>query len=277
MHIPTARPTRRPPAVRRRLTRGGAAGLALLLGVALPATATAATSHTGPEGQQVTVSKATGLDAEGETITVTGSGFDLAKGIYVALCVDQGPGQAPSPCLGGVDMDGTSGSSAWISSNPPAYGEGLAEPFEDVGGKGSFSVQLSVAANDEFTDCLDTSAAPNGCVVGTRADHTRSADRSADVRIPVSFTAAGSGGESGTGGESGSGEDTGSRTTPTPSATTPPTPGPGTTPTPGATTTATSADDLARTGTELLPVTAVALLAVVGGTALLARRRTTTS
>jgi LPXTG-motif cell wall-anchored protein len=170
--------------------------------VALTGPAAAATSGSGPDGQSVTVSKSQALDPAGETITVQGSGFDLGKGIYVVLCVDNGAGQAPSPCLGGVDMEGSGGSSAWISSNPPSYGEGLAQPFDEVDGKGSFSVRLTVAAQDEFTDCLDTSAAPRGCVVGTRADHTRTADRSADVRIPVTFRTPGSGDES-SGNESG--------------------------------------------------------------------------
>ncbi|AYY12669.1 hypothetical protein EF847_08025 [Actinobacteria bacterium YIM 96077] len=166
-------------------------GLGLGVSIALAAPASA-TSETGPEGQTVTVSKSQELDPDGETITVSGSGFDLNTGIYVVLCVDNGPGQQPTPCLGGMDMEGGTGSSAWISSNPPSYGEGLAQPFDEENGTGSFSVQLTVSAADEYTDCLDTSIAPNGCVVGTRADHTRSADRSADVLIPVTFATSGS-------------------------------------------------------------------------------------
>src|SRR5690606_41359360 len=34
--------------------------------------------------------------------------------------------------------------------------------------------------------------APSGCVIGTRAAHTRGGDRSADVRIPVTFATGGS-------------------------------------------------------------------------------------
>src|SRR5690606_36471844 len=84
-----------------------------------------------------------------------------------------------------------------ISSNPPAYGEGLAVPFTESGGRGSFSVTLAVAASDAFTDCLDPALAPNGCVIGTRADHTRAGDRSADVRIPVTLASGDGGTESG--------------------------------------------------------------------------------
>lgn len=163
------------------------AGAAVLLGAG-PAAAAG-----GPDGQQVTVSRSSNLDPAGQSVTVAGSGFDTSKGIYVALCVDNGPGSQPSPCIGGVDMEGAGGSSAWISSNPPAYGEGVALPYTGTGGSGSFSVTLTIAAKDGFTDCLDPAVAPNGCVLGTRADHTRAGDRSADVRIPVSFATAGSG------------------------------------------------------------------------------------
>lgn len=157
---------------------------AVLLALVSPVHAFAAP---GPQGQEVTVSKSSGLDPAGETVTITGRGFDLSKGIYVVFCVNKGAGQMPSPCLGGVDQSGASGSSAWISSNPPSYGEGLAKPFTQEGGKGSFSVQLKIKSKDQFTDCTDKSVAPNGCVIGTRADHTRTADRSADVLIPVTF------------------------------------------------------------------------------------------
>ncbi|NDL57782.1 hypothetical protein F7O44_11915 [Phytoactinopolyspora sp. XMNu-373] len=224
------------------------------------------------------MSKTSGLDPEGETITVSGSGFDLSKGIYVALCVDNGAGQAPTPCLGGVDMEGSSGSSAWISSNPPSYGEGLAEPFDEVGGQGSFSVQLTVAASDEFTDCLDPSVAPNGCVVGTRADHTRTGDRSADVRIPVTFGGSGSGSgsgsgedEAGSGGQPGNGTGAPATQTPTPSAT-----GATNGATPGAeATTAGAGDDLARTGAAPALAIGAAVFGLIAGTALMAVRRRT--
>lgn len=164
------------------------AGLGLLLTVVPAGVAHAATR---PSGQEVTVSRSEGLSPAGTPVTVRGRGFDLNKGIYVVFCVNKGAGQMPSPCLGGVDMQGASGSSAWISSNPPSYGEGLAKPFTKVDGKGSFEVQLTIKAKDQFTNCLDKKAAPLGCVVGTRADHTRTADRSADVLIPVTFTGTG--------------------------------------------------------------------------------------
>lgn len=163
-----------------------------------------AAAVSGPDGQQVTVSRSSGLDPAGQSVTVTGSGFDTSKGIYVALCVDNGAGRQPTPCLGGVDMEGAGGASAWISSNPPAYGEGVAVPYTESGGRGSFSVTLTIAAADGFTDCLDPAVAPNGCVLGTRADHTRAGDRTADVRIPVTFATGGSGDAGGSGSAAGS-------------------------------------------------------------------------
>jgi hypothetical protein len=96
-----------------------------------------------------------------------------------ALCVDNGDGELPTPCVGGVDMSGGSHSSAWISSNPPDYGEDLAVPY-DAGG--TFEVELTVDAKDEYTDCFKAT-----CVLATRNDHTLSGDRSQDVKVPVSF------------------------------------------------------------------------------------------
>jgi len=129
------------------------------------------------------VSKTSGLNPAGDRVTVSGSGFDVTKGIYVAVCVDRGAGVAPSPCLGGVDTGGSGGGSAWISSNPPAYGAGLATPY---GPGGSFTVTLSVVAHDPVTgtDCTVVR-----CAAVTRADHTRAGDRSQDTRVGLSFAA----------------------------------------------------------------------------------------
>ena len=145
-------------------------------------------SGDGPEGQKVTVTRATGLDPAGTEVTVTGEGFDESIGIYVAVCVDNGPEKRPTPCLGGVDMSGATGSSGWFSSNPPSYGKDLAQPF---GPGGSFELTTTVVAQDNLTDCLDEVAAPDGCVLATFADHTRIDNRSADVRIPLTFAAPG--------------------------------------------------------------------------------------
>uniref|UniRef100_UPI001AEFD3AC hypothetical protein n=1 Tax=Allokutzneria sp. NRRL B-24872 TaxID=1137961 RepID=UPI001AEFD3AC len=134
---------------------------------------------------KLTASKTTGLAQNGEKITVRGEGYDVNKGIYVAICVDNGPGKAPSPCLGGADMSGGQGGSVWISSNPPPYGKDLAKPY---GPGGSFSVELITKAKDTNADCL-----AQRCAVVSRNDHTRGGDRSQDVIVPITFaTGAGS-------------------------------------------------------------------------------------
>jgi iron complex transport system substrate-binding protein len=120
------------------------------------------------------------LAPEGVEVLVAGRGFDERKGIYVAFCVVPAPGTAPGPCGGGIDTAGSTGASAWISSNPPPYGRDLAIPY---GPGGSFEQRITVAANFGTTDCTVVA-----CAVVTRNDHTRSEDRSQDVVLPVSFS-----------------------------------------------------------------------------------------
>ena len=134
-------------------------------------------------GPVLTVSKSQGLDPAGETVTVSGSCFDVNKGIYVAFCVVPPPGSPPSPCGGGVAMEGSGGLSHWISSNPPPYAEGLTVPY---GPGGSFTVTLrpSAVLNAEI-DCRVVQ-----CAIATRNDHTRSSDRSQDGIVPVAFATA---------------------------------------------------------------------------------------
>ena len=208
---------------------------------------------TGPEGQQLTVTPVNSLAVEDQKLKVTGSGYDVDKGIYVALCVDNGDGELPTPCIGGVDMSGGSHSSAWISSNPPDYGDELATPYDDGG---SFEVELTVDAKDEFTDCFKAK-----CVLATRADHTLSGDRSQDVKVPVSFVGqdpvdtdpdSGSGGTTGggtssTGGTTSGGSSTGGDST-------------------GSTTgTSTTGGSLASTGVTVASVAALAAALVAAG------------
>lgn len=160
-----------------------ATALAMIV-LALTATAQPAYADTtvrGPGGQRLTVNKSTGLNRAGEMVTVSGSGYDVNKGIYVAFCVDNGAGAVPTPCGGGADTSGSSGASQWISSNPPSYGEGLAIPY---GSGGSFRVQIKVSPKIGDVDCTT-----RRCAVISRNDHTRSSDRSQDVRIPVTFAA----------------------------------------------------------------------------------------
>jgi hypothetical protein len=170
----------------RRSRRAGAAAIAVtaLMTVTVPAASAVAhevpTTATGASGQRLTVSATHDLVASGQTVTVTGTGYDDQKGIYVAFCVRPAAGQIPTPCGGGAATTGDTTSSAWISSDPPSYGKSLAKRY---GADGSFSVQLSVnAALNDTTDCRRVT-----CAVVTRADHTRTSDRSQDVIVPISF------------------------------------------------------------------------------------------
>lgn len=161
---------------RTRATARVAAVLIVGLGLALVAGTPA---HAAP---RIDVTPDSDLDPAGQVVTVRGEGYDTTKGIYVAWCVVPPPGQVPSPCGGGADQDGTSGSSVWVSSNPPPYGVGLARPY-GLGGTFEVDVEVTRWINDEV-DCLVTA-----CAVTTRNDHTRTNDRSQDVFHPVSFRA----------------------------------------------------------------------------------------
>ena len=134
---------------------------------------------TGRKGQRLTVTPTRGLSPFGQTVKVSGRGFSELVGIYVGLCVMPRPGAKPTPCGGGVDQDGSSQASAWISSNPPPYGANLAKPYKR-GGK--FTVRIKVSPRIDSFDCRVVR-----CAVIARADHTRANDRTWDVAVPVTF------------------------------------------------------------------------------------------
>ena len=96
----------------------------------------------GSRGQTLTVTPSRDLSSFGQTVTVRGKRFSELVGIYVGLCVLPRPGAKPTPCGGGVDQDGSSRASAWISSNPPPYGARLAIPYKRGG---SFAVTIRVS------------------------------------------------------------------------------------------------------------------------------------
>jgi len=130
-------------------------------------------------GQTLTTSLKRGLDPAGQLLTIRGKGFNPAVGIYVALCVTPALGAKPGPCGGGIDMDGSSQASAWISSNPPPYARNLAKPY---GKKGSFTTRIKVSPKIGDVDCRTVS-----CSIVARADHLQGANRRYDVSIPVTF------------------------------------------------------------------------------------------
>ena len=138
-----------------------------------------ATSVIGGNGATLTATKVSGIKS-GEKIIISGSHFDETVGIYLAICKVVKKSELPSPCGGGIDKTGTTGSSIWISSNPPPYGVGLAKEFAP-GGRFSFAIKVS-----PFIGKLDCRKIK--CAIYVRADHTRSDDRTFDLSIPISFS-----------------------------------------------------------------------------------------
>ncbi|NBY44609.1 MAG: cell wall protein, partial [Acidimicrobiia bacterium] len=115
----------------------------------------------------------------GTSVTVRGTGFDVRKGVYVTVCTQAAPGPQAT-CIGGVNIDGSSASSVWVSSNPPGYAVGLTTPFLP---DGSFTVELEIVAKSGALDCTVLK-----CGVVTRSDHLRYTDRSQDVFVPITFS-----------------------------------------------------------------------------------------
>lgn len=133
----------------------------------------------GQHGESLALSQAKGIKA-GQSITVRGKNFDKTVGIYVELCEVVPAGILPTSCGGGVNMSGTGAASYWISSNPPAYGRNLAIPFKSGG---AFSVALKVQPIIGKIDCRIVA-----CAVYVRADHTRTQDRTHDIKVPITFS-----------------------------------------------------------------------------------------
>jgi hypothetical protein len=145
----------------------------------------------GPNGQTLTATPVDALDPAGTAVTVEGRGFDSGAGfdidedgLYVAVCVDNGPGATPSPCVGGADTEGSAGTSTWVTNNP--YEGVPASALASIAPDGSFRTTITVVAEDEYVDCLAL-AAGKACVIAVRADHRSSADRTQDVKVPICF------------------------------------------------------------------------------------------
>jgi len=142
---------------------------------AVPATTTSVVVNR----PKLSVSQTTNLNPSGTSVTVRGTGFDVSKGVYVIVCSQAAPGPQAT-CIGGVNIDGSSSSSVWVSSNPPNYAVGLTTPFQP---DGSFIVDLVIVAKSGALDCTAIR-----CGVVTRSDHLRYTDRTQDVFVPITFT-----------------------------------------------------------------------------------------
>jgi hypothetical protein len=163
-------------------------GLALVVSAASPASAADLHSATGPTGQVLTVDASQSLE-DGQKITIKGRGYDLKVGIYATFCVLPAKGKKPESC-GHFDITGQNSQAVWISSNPPLYAALIVKNFTKVtktlkgkkASTGSFTVEVPVSKMIGDKDCSVIK-----CAIVTRADHTRSDYRKADVIIPVSF------------------------------------------------------------------------------------------
>jgi len=155
-----------------KLKVGAVLGLLFMLGV------TPAFAATGQHGEVLTAVPTSGIKS-GQIITVSGKNFDTTVGIYVEMCQIVPTGTLPEVCGGGVNMTGASAASFWISSNPPSYGKNLAIPFK---AGGTFKVGLKVQPLIGKVDCRKVQ-----CAIYVRADHTRTQDRTHDIKIPISF------------------------------------------------------------------------------------------
>ncbi|RIJ69795.1 hypothetical protein D1871_21300 [Nakamurella silvestris] len=121
---------------------------------------------------------------EGLTPGTGGTGGGTAKnpnGFYLMTAVDQGPGKAASPAIGGVDLTGEGKSSVWITNFPYVGSESVVENY---GSDGALTVKYPVVSSDDFTDCTTV---PEGCVLYLRVDHRQGSNRAFDVRLPVTF------------------------------------------------------------------------------------------
>ncbi|GAA1780899.1 HtaA domain-containing protein [Leucobacter iarius] len=110
---------------------------------------------------KLTVTPSTGL-RDGDTVTVTGEGYDPQKPIYVTLCTDIPLEQVTFDFI-----------NAGCTKGAKAVGGKYGAPF---GADGSFTVQMQVSPKEGST------------AVYTIADHTARADRSQDAKATLQFT-----------------------------------------------------------------------------------------
>lgn len=128
----------------------------------------------------------------GDRFVVSGTGYDPARGIYVAICaIPDDPATKPGPCLGGVPggdaVEAEEGAvqfapSNWINDDW-AWKLFGARSYDDRD-TGTFTAYLEVPpTSDENVDCRETR-----CALYTRNDHTAASDRVQDLYIPLGFT-----------------------------------------------------------------------------------------
>jgi hypothetical protein len=129
----------------------------------------------------------------GDHVVISGTGFDAASGIYVAVCkVPDTADTKPGPCLGGVPklepgQEPTPGSVDWAPANwindDWAWKLFGARSFDDRE-TGEFTAYVLIPTSaDENVDCT-----VDACGIFTRNDHTELDNRVQDIYLPVSFS-----------------------------------------------------------------------------------------
>ncbi|WP_436788770.1 neocarzinostatin apoprotein domain-containing protein [Yinghuangia sp. YIM S10712] len=131
-----------------RTRRGTAAGALAVLSLLLAWLVTgAAPAHAATAA--ITVSKSTGLNPDGELVTVTGTGFVPGISLFVTVCDPGKP--AGAAC------------------------DGLNYKIAPVDAAGNFTVEVKAAAKFGNTDCLTTPCAFQTSRVGMGKDRTQEA------------------------------------------------------------------------------------------------------
>jgi hypothetical protein len=159
-------------------------GAAALLATGLASPASAFPGGAFHNGHVLVTSNATRLPDDGALVKVSGFNYSPSEGYFVAVCqvpADYSYTALPTPCAGGRGHAGDPhpAFSAWVTNSPTPGSTGY-----PITKHGSFSVQIKVAKKTPELDC----GAPNvTCAIVTRRDFRDTADRSADVFIPISF------------------------------------------------------------------------------------------
>lgn len=164
------------------LVTAGVVGLSAGSATAGPTTEDVAGPTSQAQGARtLALSESTGLPEAGASITVTGSGFDPAVEVYLAICAKSiDPKDPLTSCVGGAVPDGNTGKAWALLTKEPAgkinavgYGDG-----------GSFSATLTVdAAVGSSVDCLS-----KGCVLVARSIGD-AGSRPADITVGLGFVA----------------------------------------------------------------------------------------
>jgi len=126
---------------------------------------TAAPVEPEPVGPTLLVSKTTGLDPDGETVTVTGTGYNPDQAIYLTTCTDI----ALAELSFGFISAGCTAGAKLVTSTPTT------------------ATQVKFAADGSFTTEFRVAPKGGSTAIYTLANHTAPGDRSQDAKVSVTF------------------------------------------------------------------------------------------